>query len=144
MPKNGFLILGYWSSPWQVLVAAVFFGTQLGLPKYYEEWEVLAILRDLSRRQLQFILMDQTETRFPGQYRIQPQQVTLPPHVPPGIRASGGFVVEIVSTFLLGFEELRAKIPSLFGVEWSRKADHRRLSRLPVGAVPNDVGMLHC
>ena len=89
---------------------------ELGLPKYFEEWEVLAKPRGLSRRQIQFIVMDQSETRFPDRYRFQPQRVTLPStcHLEFGHR---GFVVGIVHTFLLGFEELRERIPSMFSVE---------------------------
>ena len=89
---------------------------ELCLPKYFEEWEVLAKPRGLSRHQIQFIVMDQSKTRFPDRYRFQPQRVTLPStcHLEFGHR---GFVVGIVHTFLLGFEELREQIPSMFSVE---------------------------
>jgi hypothetical protein len=89
---------------------------ELGLPKYFEEWEELAKPRGLSRRYIQFILMDQSATRFPDRYRLQPKRVTLPStcHLEFGHR---GFVVGIVHSFLLGFEELREQIPSMFSVE---------------------------
>lgn len=89
---------------------------ELGLPQYFEEWEELAKPRGLSSRQLRFILMDESETRFPGQYKLQPQQVALPTtcHLEFGHR---GFVVGIVSAFILGFDDRRAQIPALFGVE---------------------------
>lgn len=89
---------------------------ELSLPEYFEEWAQLAQPRGLSRRQIQFIVMDQSETRFPNRYRFQPKRVTLPStcHLEFGHR---GFVVGIVHTFLLGFEELRAQIPSMFSVE---------------------------
>ena len=79
---------------------------ELGLPKYFEEWEILAQPRGLSGRQIQFIVVDEYTTRFPGHYRFQPQRITLPQtcHLEFGHR---GFVVGIVHTFLLGFEELR-------------------------------------
>ena len=95
---------------------------ELGLPKYFEEWEELAKPRGLSRRQLQFILMDEAETRLPGHYRFQPQRVMLPPtcHLEFGHR---GFIVGIVSTFLLGFDELRAQIPALFDVELPKELE---------------------
>lgn len=38
--------------------------SELGLPKYFEEWEILAKHSGLSGRQIQFIVMDQSETRF--------------------------------------------------------------------------------
>ena len=89
---------------------------ELGLPKYFEEWEILAKPRGLSSRQVQFIVMDQSETHFPDRYRFQPQQIALPStcHLEFGHR---GFVVGVVHTFLLGFDELRAQIPTMFNVE---------------------------
>ena len=89
---------------------------ELSLPEYFEEWAQLAQPRGLSRRQIQFIVMDQSEIRFPNRYRFQPKRVTLPStcHLEFGHR---GFVVGLVHTFLLGLDELRAQIPSMFSVE---------------------------
>lgn len=86
---------------------------ELGLPKYFEEWEELAKPRGLSRRQVQFIVMDESETRHPGHYRFQPQRITLPNtcHLEFGHR---GFVVGTVHPFLLGFDELRSQVHSMF------------------------------
>lgn len=77
---------------------------ELGLPHWYEEWEEMATPKGLSRRQLRFVLMDESPTRFPGQYRYQPQQITLPPtcYLEFGHR---GFVVGVVSVFVLGFRD---------------------------------------
>ena len=89
---------------------------ELGLPKYFEQWEELAKPRSLSGRQIQFIVMDQSETRFPDRYRFQPQRIALPStcHLEFGHR---GFLIGIVHTFILGFDEMRAQIPTMFGVE---------------------------
>ena len=89
---------------------------ELGLPKWFEEWEAMAKPLGLSNRQIQFVVMDQSETRFPGRYRLQPQGITLPGtcSLEFGHR---GFVVGVVHTFLLGFDELREQIPTMFGIE---------------------------
>ena len=89
---------------------------ELGLPRYFEKWEELASPRGLSGRQIQFIVMDESETRFPGNYRFQPQRITLPNacHLEFGHR---GFVVGIVHPFFLEFDELRALTHSLSGIE---------------------------
>ena len=96
--------------------------SELGLPKYFEEWEIMAKPRGLSGRQIQFIVMDQSETRFPDRYRLQPQQIALPStcHLEFGHR---GFLIGIVSTFLLGFDEMRAQIPTMFGVELPKEVE---------------------
>ena len=89
---------------------------ELGLPKYFEEWEEMAQPRGLSGRRLQFIVMDESKTRLPGHYRFQPQRITLPNtcHLEFGHR---GFVVGIVHPFLLKFDELRALTHSMSGIE---------------------------
>ena len=89
---------------------------ELCLPKFFEEWELLAQPRGLSGRQIQFIVVDESPTRFPGHYRFQPQRITLPQtcHLEFGHR---GFVVGIVHTFLLGFEELREQVSAMFSIE---------------------------
>jgi len=90
--------------------------SELGLPKYYEEWELLAQARGLSGRQIQFICADESPTRFPGHYRFQPRRITLPTtcHLEFGHR---GFVVGTVHPFLLGFDELRELVDSMFSFE---------------------------
>jgi hypothetical protein len=89
---------------------------ELNLPHWFEEWEILAKPRGLSRRHVQFVLMDEAETRFKEHYQLQPQQVVLPTTCYLEF-AHRGFIVGIVNIFLLGFDEMRAQIPSLFGIE---------------------------
>lgn len=91
---------------------------ELGLPTYYEEWEAMARIRGLSARHIRFVLMDESATRLPGNPRLQPQKVTLPAtSTCPFELGHTGFVVGVVYTFLLGFDELRTQIPSMFGFE---------------------------
>jgi hypothetical protein len=89
---------------------------ELGLPKFFEEWEAMAQPRGLSGRRIQFIALDESETRFPGHYRFQPRRITLPNacHLEFGHR---GFLVGIVHPFLLCFDELCALTHSLSGIE---------------------------
>lgn len=91
---------------------------ELGLPTYHEEWEAMARIRGLSSRHIRFVLMDESITRLPGNPRLQPQQITLPPSASCSLELGHtGFVVGAVYTFLLGFDELRTQIPSMFGFE---------------------------
>jgi hypothetical protein len=78
--------------------------TALGLPTYFEDWEVLAQSRGVSARHARFILMDESETKFPGHYRLQPQRVTLPPLCYLEF-AHRGFIVGVVHSFILGFRD---------------------------------------
>lgn len=89
---------------------------ELGLPKYFEEWEEMAQPRGLSGRRIQFIVMDESETRFPGHYRFQPQRITLPTTCSLEF-AHHGFLVGIVHPFLLGFDELCSLTHSMSGIE---------------------------
>lgn len=106
----------------QGLVTARHIEAELGLPKYFEQWEELAKPRSLSGRQIQFIVMDQSETRFPDRYRFQPQRIALPStcHLEFGHR---GFLIGIVHTFILRFDEMRAQIPTMFGVELPKEVE---------------------
>lgn len=81
---------------------------ELGLPTYFEEWEVLAqpTASGLSRRRIQFVLMDESPTRLPGHYRYQPRAVTLPTTCFLEF-AHRGFRVGVVHAFALGFAENR-------------------------------------
>lgn len=90
---------------------------ELGLPTYYEEWEAMAALRsNESRRGLRFVLMDESPTRLAGNPRLQPQRVTLSTTCQLELGHTG-FVIGIVHRFVLGFDELRSQIPTMFGIE---------------------------
>lgn len=54
---------------------------ELGLPANHEDLEILARPRGLSARRLSFILLDESPTRFPGQPRLNPEKIGLPPAV---------------------------------------------------------------
>lgn len=54
---------------------------ELGLPANHEDLEILARPRGLSARRLSFILVDESPTRFPGQPRLNPEKIGLPPAV---------------------------------------------------------------
>lgn len=90
--------------------------SELGLPKYFEEWELMAKPRGYSSRHIQFICADELPTRFPGHYRFQPRRITLPTtcHLEFGHR---GFVVGTVHPFYLGFDELRELVTGMFDFE---------------------------
>lgn len=51
----------------------------LGLPTYQEEWEALAIARGFSSRFVQFVLCDESLTKFTGNLRMQPARIRLQP-----------------------------------------------------------------
>jgi hypothetical protein len=89
---------------------------ELRLPKYRDDWEHLATSRGLSARQCRFVLMDESETRFPGQPRLRPQQIMLPTTCYLEF-AHRGFIVGVVNAFLLGFDEQRTSLPSLLGID---------------------------
>ena len=77
---------------------------ELGLPKYFEDWEIMAKPEGLSQRMVRFILMDQSVTRLQGNPRLQPRKVDLPStcHLE---FAHRGFVIGIVYAFVFGFSE---------------------------------------
>ena len=105
----------------QGLVTARHIEAELGLPKYFEQWEELAKPRGLSGRQIQFIVMDQSETRFPDRYRFKPQRIALPStcHLEFGHR---GFLIGIVHTFILGSTRCARRFPpcsaSSYRITW--------------------------
>ncbi|HSL03726.1 MAG TPA: hypothetical protein VK901_09335 [Nitrospiraceae bacterium] len=80
---------------------------ELGLPTYHEEWEAMARPRSLtSGRTIRFVLMDESQTRFPGHPRLQPHRVMLPyPMRCPLTLSHTGFVVGTVYSFLLISEQ---------------------------------------
>jgi len=90
--------------------------SELGLPKYFEEWELMAKPRGYSSRHIQFIIADELPTQFPGRYRFQPQRITLPNTCHLGF-GHHGFVVGTVHPFLLGFDELRELVAAMFDFE---------------------------
>ena len=79
---------------------------ELGLPRYYEEWEALATPQGLSSRMVRFVLLDESETRLQGNPRLQPRSITLPPTATCLFEfGHRGFAVGAVSAFFLGFKE---------------------------------------
>lgn len=79
---------------------------ELGLPTYFEEWEVLATPQGLSPRMVRFVLLDESETRLQGNPRLQPRRITLPSNaICPLEFGHRGFVVGAVSAFFMGFKE---------------------------------------
>lgn len=88
---------------------------ELGLPHFYEDWEVIAKPQGLSRRRVWFIAADESETRLQGHIRLQPRKITRPPacYLEFGHR---GFVVGLVDTFLLAYTECRDQLKYL-GIE---------------------------
>mgnify|MGYP001233833770 CR=1 FL=1 len=89
---------------------------ELGLPTYFEEWVALAQPRGLSRRMVQFVLMDESTTRLQGSPRLQPRRITLPATCPLEF-AHRGFVVGIVSVFYLAFVETREDLKRGLGLD---------------------------
>lgn len=79
---------------------------ELGLPTYFEEWDILAKPQGLSWRMVRFILADESVTRFQGNPRLQPRKMVLPKTCNLEF-AHRGFVVGIVSTFFLDFTDYR-------------------------------------
>jgi hypothetical protein len=73
---------------------------ELDLPTYYEQWQELAEPIGLSRRQLQFIVADESATRFPGSIRLQPRKIVLPHscYLEFGHRS---FIVGVVTSLIL-------------------------------------------
>jgi hypothetical protein len=73
---------------------------ELHLPRYFEEWQELAEPIGLSRRQLQFIVADESATRFPGSIRLQPRKIVLPHscYLEFGHRS---FIVGVVTSLIL-------------------------------------------
>lgn len=63
----------------QGLVTARAIEKELGLPRYFEQWELLAKHTGMSRRLVQFIVADESETLLEGIPRFQPQHILLPP-----------------------------------------------------------------
>lgn len=92
---------------------------ELGMPIDYEAWLVMSRIRGLSSRHIRFVLMDESAPRLSGNPRLQPQKATLS-HTCPIELGHTGFVVGFVYTFILGFDELRTEIPSMFGFELPR------------------------
>ena len=89
---------------------------ELGLPTYYEEWEVMARTEAMSARRLRFVLMDEAPTRLPGNPRMVPRRVVLPRTCPLELGHTG-FTIGVVSAFFLGFGEERQAMPSALGIE---------------------------
>lgn len=91
---------------------------ELKLPIFHEEWELMGRPRSLtSGRRIQFVLMDESRTRLPGQPRLQPHRVTHPYSMKcPLTLSHTGFVVGTVYSFLLISEQVRVTLP-LLGVE---------------------------
>lgn len=89
---------------------------ELGLPTYFEQWEIAAQVRGMSNRSVRFILMDQSESRLPGHPRLNPQAVTLPKTCPLEVGHSG-FLVGFVHAFITGFDEMRELVPQLYDIE---------------------------
>lgn len=54
---------------------------ELGLPNNHEDLDILARPRGMSARRISFILLDEAPTRFPGQPRLNPENIGLPPAV---------------------------------------------------------------
>lgn len=92
---------------------------ELGLPQYYEDWELLARDTRLSAQYLRFVLMDEAVTRLQGHPRMQPQKVILP-QVCPLELGHTSFLIGIVHAFILGFDAARQEIPSMLGIEVPR------------------------
>ena len=88
---------------------------ELGLPTYHEEWEAMARPHSLtSGRRIQFVLLDESETRLPGNPRLQPHHVMIPyPMRCPLTLSHTGFVVGTVSSFLLISEQDREALKGL-------------------------------
>lgn len=86
----------------------------LDLPVYFEEWAELAKPHGLSGRMVRFVLADESVTRFPGNPRLQPRSITLPPslvcHLEFGHR---GFVVGVVSAFFPGYVDCREDLKQI-------------------------------
>ena len=91
---------------------------ELGLPHFYEDWEIMARPRGLtSGRRIRFVLMDESRTKFPGHPRLQPQHVQIPyPMRCPLTISHTGFVVGTVNSFLLIAQEDREALKGL-GIE---------------------------
>jgi hypothetical protein len=89
---------------------------ELDLPVYWEQWEYLARPRsDAHRGRLQFILMDESETRLQGNPRLQPKQIVLPTQCSLELGHSG-FTVGSVYGYFLGTGDMRQSIPSLLNL----------------------------
>ena len=88
---------------------------ELRLPTCHEEWEVMARPHSLtSGRRIQFVLMDESETRLQGNSRLQPHHVMIPyPMRCPLTLSHTGFVVGTVSSFLLISEQDREALKGL-------------------------------
>lgn len=63
----------------QGLVTARAIEKELGLPQYFQEWELQAKHTGMSRRLVLFIVADESETSIEGIPRFQPQNIVLPP-----------------------------------------------------------------
>ncbi len=63
----------------QGLVTARAVEKELGLPQYFEEWELLAKHTGMSSRLVQFVVADESETALEGIPHFQPQNILLPP-----------------------------------------------------------------
>ena len=79
---------------------------ELGLPHYFEEWEAMAKPNGFSPRQIRFVLLDESQTRLPGSYRLRPKEITLPPTGTCYLEfGHKGFLIGVVSVFYLGFKD---------------------------------------
>jgi len=92
--------------------------TELNLPTYYEQWEEIARVRsnDLSGRHVQFVLIDESQPRIPGQPPYRAKAVRIPHGVQFELGHTG-FVIGVVHTFLPVFGELRYALPRALGIE---------------------------
>lgn len=73
--------------------------SELGLPPFYEDWEVLARPRGMSSRRLSFVLMDESPTNQKGHPRLRPEMIELPTSCQFELGHTG-FVVGIVNCFV--------------------------------------------
>lgn len=98
--------------------------SELSLPTYYEDWELLSRIRGVSPRHVRFVLMDESPTRLPGNPRLQPQKVTLPmPQTCALELGHTGFLIGVVYAYIVGFDELRTEVPSMLGIELPMELD---------------------
>jgi hypothetical protein len=90
---------------------------ELKLPIFHEEWELMGRPRSLtSGRRIQFVLMDESRTRLPGQPRLQPHRLMALSRMKcPLTLSHTGLVVGTVYTFLLVSDHRVAR--SLLGME---------------------------
>ncbi len=90
---------------------------ELRLPKYEEEWQALSVVRGLSQRHVRFVLIDESPSRLPGHPRATPSQWVLPPQGCPFELGHTGFVIGLMSAFVLGFGPDRREVPACLGID---------------------------